>query len=241
MAGRWALTRWLRPAARRRAAGMRAGTGRAPARVTGAAAGLLAFLLAAPAAHAHPHGWIDLRIQVLFDAAGRAVGLRQHWLFDEFYSAFATEGMAEAPEGLQAGIDALMRENLTNLAEFDYFTKVTSKGAAAAFGPVRETSSAIEGQRLGMSFVLPFREPLDPGEAPLAYAIFDPTYYIEMLHAEADGAITLEGAPEGCDFGIATPDPDAEWVALAAALDRTQSAGDQLGAVFAETVTVTCP
>ena len=44
-------------------------------------------------ADAHPHAWIDVRVTVLFDGDGAITGLRQSWLFDEFYTAFATEGL----------------------------------------------------------------------------------------------------------------------------------------------------
>ncbi|MDF1585781.1 DUF1007 family protein [Marinimicrococcus flavescens] len=224
----------------RRSAGARAATASAPL-----AAALIAACLcvvAAPPARAHPHGWIDVTVSVLFDRSGKACGLRQHWLFDEFYSTFATEGLAPSGEeqALQDGIDALMRENMTNLAEFGYFTRVVRAGADVTFGPVAEMAASMHGQRLGMSFVLPFSAPLDLAAAPLTYAIFDPTYYIEMLHAETKGAISLEDAPPGCTFAMETPNPDADWVALASSLDRNQSAGDGLGAVFAEKVTVAC-
>ncbi|MDX6752382.1 DUF1007 family protein [Geminicoccaceae bacterium 1502E] len=218
---------------------------RAATRSASLAATLIAACLctvAAAPARAHPHGWVDVTVSVLFDRSGKAAGLRQHWLFDEFYSTFATEGLAPSGEeqALQDGIDALMRENMTNLAEFGYFTRVVHAGEDVAFGPAAEMATSMHGQRLGMSFVLPFSVPLDLAAAPLTYAIFDPTYYIEMLHAETQDAIALEDAPPGCTFVMETPNPDADWVALAASLDRGQSAGDGLGSAFAEKVTVAC-
>ena len=77
-------------------------------------------------------------------------------------------------------------------------------------------------------------------DMPMHYAIYDPTYYIEMVHAETDQAITLVNAPGGCRAAMKQPNPDPEQIMLAASLDRTQSAGDGLGRFFAEDVSLTC-
>ncbi|MBM3523971.1 MAG: DUF1007 family protein, partial [Alphaproteobacteria bacterium] len=41
-----------------------------------------AFASLAPvAAWAHPHSWIDIEVEVLFDGEGRVRALRQDWIF----------------------------------------------------------------------------------------------------------------------------------------------------------------
>jgi ABC-type uncharacterized transport system substrate-binding protein len=74
----------------------------------------------------------------------------------------------------------------------------------------------------------------------LIYSIFDPTYYVEILHAEIKDVIRLIDAPESCKHSLIKPDPNPEMVALAAGLDRNQSAGDTLGAIFADKVLIEC-
>ena len=189
---------------------------------------------------AHPHVWIEVATQLLFDHAGRAVGLRETWSFDESYTAFAVEGLGNGKAG-QAAVDALMRENLKNLEPYAYFPKVKRNGENVPFAPLSEMSSALRGDRLEMSFVVPFQAPLELKGATLEYAVFDPTYYIEMLHAGGSKAIRLEAAPPGCAHRLIKPNPDVDAVTFAAALDRTQTAGAGLGALFAETVVVQCP
>lgn len=208
---------------------------------------LMMWLMAAIAvrpAQAHPHAWIDVTVEVLFDGDGRAIGLRETWLFDEYYTVFALEGLGTDAAGKpsQAAIDDILRQNMENLKEYAYFTKVEFDGADVAFGPVTAMSSTLRGARLDMRFVVPFAAPLDLGKSPMTYAIYDPTYYIEMLHAETADAVRLVGAPPACTYRLVDPVPSLEAVALAAALDSTQrQAGDGLGAVFAERVTVRCP
>ncbi len=62
----------------------------------------IAFVLAfAPAAAlAHPHEWVDVASEVLFDAHGRIAAIRHHWRFDEAFSAFALQGLDSNGDGL---------------------------------------------------------------------------------------------------------------------------------------------
>lgn len=195
---------------------------------------------AAPPAAAHPHAWIDVRVDVLFES-GRIVGLRQTWLFDEYYTAFATEGFDRDRDGKpdRDQLDALLAENLRNLADYDTFTSVTAAGQRVAVAAPVEASSRMVGSRLEMTFLLPLKSPART-DGVVEYAIFDPTYYIEMLHADAPDAVWLVGAPEGCRHEIVAPSPSIETVTLAQALDRTQKGGDGLGAQFAERVEIRC-
>lgn len=206
----------------------------------------LAFLICCLAplpAGSHPHAWIDLTVRVLFDEDGRAAGLRETWLFDDFYTAFAMEGLGQDVDGTPSdeALEIIRRENLANLQEFDYFTKVTVGGESVFLEPATESSATMVGPRLSMSFTVAFDAPRALAGSTLDYAIFDPSYYIEMLHADRFDAIGFEDAPEGCGFELTAPNPTFEAVSLAAALDRTQSGPENMGELFAQTVSVTCP
>lgn len=194
----------------------------------------LAALYPVPAA-AHPHAWIDTSEEIVFDAAGRVTAIRQHWLFDEFYTA---ETVKASGHGDNA--EALVRRLLGNLKEWGYFTRVRQNGKSLVLAAPTEHSGRVEGHRLVMTFVVPLAEPVAVAGAPLSYAVYDPSFYIEMLHAETTEQVRLSGAPAGCRVRVIQPQPDPKAVALASSLDRTQSGGDGLGAFFAETVEVTC-
>lgn len=200
------------------------------------------LVLLAGRATAHPHVWIDVAMEVVFEQ-GKVTALRQIWLFDDYYTAYATEGMDGDGDGQPdaARLQELLKENMGNLEEYGYFTEVTSGGSVVPFGPVVEMASRMTAARLEMTFLLPLAVPLDVRDRGMAYAIFDPTYYIEMLHAERTDAVRLSAAPAGCSAHLQKPDPTVEATSLAAALDRTQSAGNGLGGLFAERVTVRCP
>lgn len=201
----------------------------------------LGLLFTAPA-NAHPHVWADIKVRILFDDQGRVSGLHQTWLFDDFYSAFvlsdADMSGDKAPD--QKALDAVLAENLSNLEEYAYFTRVLSGETRIATGRATGGATRVIGNRFEMSFELPLSAPLAVGDLPFRYAVFDPTYYIEMVHAEVPDAVTLVHPPKGCVTKLVQPKPDTEQVLLAASLDKTQSAGDGLGQYFAEEVTLTC-
>jgi ABC-type uncharacterized transport system substrate-binding protein len=201
-----------------------------------------AALLPPTVVRAHPHGWIDIQVTVLVDQSGAILGLRESWLFDEIYSAFATEGFdgdgdgAPDPERLQE----LAAVNLHQLREYDYFTEVSTASGALAIPDAVDASTAFGSGRLYIAFTLLFEEPIPRADQPVRYAIFDPYYLAAMSHlADGDG-IRLEGGPPGCTVSMAEADPDPALIAYAFSLDITQAIDNSLGAQFAERVTVSC-
>ena len=193
-------------------------------------------MIAAPTgAAAHPHAWIDVAVTLMFDQAGQVTGLRQTWLFDPAYSAFATNGLTD-PDSLAE----LSRGNLENLTEFNYFTDVEAAGNTISLGTARALDTTVADGRLRMVFEVPFAEPVAVATEPLIYAIYDPTYFVEMLHVPTAPAITYDGAPAGCGHQLAAAEPDLETTLFASSLGTDESGGTGLGKLFAETVTVLC-
>jgi len=203
---------------------------------------LLALALAAlpaPVA-AHPHGWIDIRTEILVDDAGRIEALRQAWLFDELYSAFMLDDFAQAGLEREQGLAELLRQDVEALAPFDYFTRVEVAGEPQEFDAVRGYANGVAQGRIWFRFELPLAEPVDPTGRDLRYAVFDPTYFIELLHQGERPVVLPAALEERCAVELISPDPPAEIVSLAAMLDRTEEGGDGLGAHFAEWVELRC-
>lgn len=186
---------------------------------------------------AHPHAWIDVRSTVLLDDDGRVTAIEQQWLFDRLYTVFATEGLS----GVRGNaLKALARSNLDNLRAHDYFMVVRAGGAKIATGTVSEFESELRKGRLWMRFVVPLATPVDPIKRALTFAVFDPTYYVEILHLQGD-VVAFRGPRSGGCFGrIVPPNPTTEAVLLARAMDRDATPDATLGSVFAERVEVTC-
>ncbi len=206
------------------------------------AAGVLLVPGAGPlgAARAHPHAWIDLQTTAIVDEAGQVVALRQVWRFDAFYTLFVLEDFPPGGAGPDdAWIDALMVQNLENLADYDYFTEVLDAAGAVPFRGVEAVDGRLAGERLEMAFTLVFDRPADAMAGPVDYAVFDPSYYVEMRHRDGAGSVATQPA-DGCAVSLTRPDPEPEWLMMAAAADLGPATDSDLGRLFAERVVLTC-
>ncbi|MCK2184306.1 DUF1007 family protein [Halomonas getboli] len=209
---------------------------------TGVACALSLFPLVG---EAHPHGWVDVSVRVMLDDQGRAEALQQRWRLDPFYSQLLLEELrAEAGEAsMEAALDRLGTDIQHSLAPQHYFTHVTHDDDPVALGEVEAVAALIRDDRVEVMFRLPLAAPLALDRAPMHYRLYDPSYYLEVLH-ETDGdtprpdALTIADAD--CTTRIIAADPDPAKVAEAASLDRGEQAEDGLGRFFAETGEVQC-
>ena len=207
-----------------------------------ASAAALVILFASSPNTAHPHAWIDLTSTVIFDESGWVTGLRLVWVFDDFYTLFVLEGFDIDGDGKvePERLRELAATNLRNLSEYSYFTFVQSDDQPVAVGTVTDFDTLMRKGRLVLSFTVPLAEALDPAAASVSYAVYDPTYYIEVLHV-GSASIVMEGqAAERCSFALIEPSPSLEAIAGAAALDRNQPVSQGLGAFFAQRIELTC-
>ena len=202
-------------------------------------------LLASPLAMAHPHGWIDMSVRVITDDNGVASGLHQTWRMDPFYSLVVFEELQQVPGGsMEEGLDQLGGEIRDNLAAQHYFTEVRIGSEKQSFGDVTEYTALERDGRLTFMFILPLASPQPLSGQVLEYQVFDPTYYIEMVHEEEDNepspqALILNGDPD-CALSVLPADPDPERVMQAALLDVDEVGEPGLGRYFAETGRVDC-
>ncbi len=188
----------------------------------------------------HPHSWIDLRSTVVLDGNGQVIAIEQEWLFDDFYSIFVTEDVSQTAADQKKALTDLAETNLNNLREYDYFTEVRIGGAKAKLDVVREFESELRNGRLWMRFVVPLAEPVDLSAKLLSFAVYDPTYYVEILHLEGDVVAFKGGGVAQCTGQVIRPKPSFEMVSLAQALDRDAEPDNTLGRMFAEQVEVSC-
>ena len=191
---------------------------------------------------AHPHSWIDIKVSVQFDGEGRVAALKEIWLFDEVYTAFILDGV-KRPSGeiLKKIADRIM----VNLTPYGYFTHPAAvNGDRLKAGGVADVGAVLhDGKRFELDFTVRLAEPAVADG--FSYSVYDPTYYIEMLHAEGGGAVTLEQAPPSCGYRLVKPNPSMEAVLRASSLDRAAQApetdgADGLGALFAERIVLQC-
>lgn len=189
---------------------------------------------------AHPHAWIDLRSQVLLDEQGHVRALRLDWMFDDYYTVAISEDVDSNEQQSDDFWTDLAGRNLSNLEEHGYFTVVKIDGEPVAVGKVEHYKAGLRDHRMWMRFDIPLKEAIDPRAHEVTFAVFDPSYYIEIVHLE-DDIIAFDGVgADACAGDIIQPAPTFEQVSLASALDREETAEDGLGELFAETVVLRC-
>ncbi len=192
---------------------------RTPARRGLAVLSAAASLLAAGDAGAHPHMWIDARAAVEIDAGRRITALRQVWLFDEMFGAYATQGLKKDRNGALAPdvLRGMAQDWMKALGEpvTHYFTRVTVDGKSLAFGAPQDARVDWNPKtgRLSLSFTLPLAEPAAPGAAGAQVDIYDPTYFVAYAF-DAKDAVAL-GGPQGASCTSAYRKPkELDWKTL---------------------------
>ena len=202
---------------------------------------LLAFILLLIAvfpttALAHPHAFIDLRTTLVLNEKGEVTAVKEHWIFDQYYTEFALHDFGYKKGGAldHDKVMELAHENLKGLKDFQYFTSFADKQIKVT--DAADVNSYLEDNRIAMDFTLKL---FAPAKLPFAVRIYDPSYYTAMLHVK-DGLKIQGTLPNGCDSKILKSNPNTVWVNLASALDRNAKAPDDLGTYFAEKVSITC-
>ena len=205
----------------------------------------MSSLVISPNVSAHPHGWIDLSVRVITDDEGVVSGLHQTWRMDPFYSLVVFEELHQV-EGasLEEGLDQLGKEIRDNLSSHHYLTEVNINDEPQSLGEVTEYTALERDGRLTFMFILPLETPQPLADKWLSYQVFDPTYYIEVVHEEddnqpSDNALILNGEP-ACELSITPANPDPKLVMQAAMLDVDEQAEPGLGRHFAETGSIDC-
>jgi ABC-type uncharacterized transport system substrate-binding protein len=208
-----------------------------------AALGIVFLVGTATAVAAHPHVWVEARANVLFDKSGLVDGIRNDWVFDEMYSAFAVQGLEK--DGKLATVKdlaSLAKTNVESLAEYDYFTFAKANGQKLTFGkPIDYTLEERADKRVVLHFTLPLATPTKTGRF-LSFQIYDPTYFVDFELAEKD-PVLLAGAPPGCSKSVLGANPLIlqGGKEQAKAFDTGLTPSDDFAMKMSSRVIVACP
>lgn len=207
-----------------------------------ALASTLVMLALASPALAHPHVFVVVRSELLFDQQGQVSGVRHAWTFDEMYSAFATTGLT--PDGkpaTAAQLQPLAEQNVGDLAEFGYFTVVKAPGQKIELGKPEAISMSEDDKKLiTLRFTVPLKKPASAGKV-LTLQVYDPTYFVSFDFAK-DG-VSFVGPATGCSLTVTQPKSldDAESQKLSEAFFSGLSPGADFGIKLASRALVACP
>jgi ABC-type uncharacterized transport system substrate-binding protein len=192
--------------------------------------------LAATAARAHPHVYVTMKSEVLYDAEGRMTGIRHHWTFDDMFSSYATQGLESKQKGVftREELQPLAEVNVTSLKEYDFFTQGKLNGKAAEFLKPVDYFLDMTDQMLTLHFTLPLKAPVQAKDIDLE--VYDPTYFVAFEFAEKE-PITLKGAPASCKLNTVQLGDRVQSKTLSESMFDQNT---QIGAQFANKIAVKC-
>lgn len=210
---------------------------------------LAAGLVSGPVA-GHPHIFVETGLALLHDEEGRLAAIRVTWTYDELFSLLLLEDM-----GLDDDYDGVLQPEEQEAVQgfdmdwpewYDGDLHVTAGGEKVALGPPRpESAELLPNGMLRSTHVRPLVAPVDGAAEPVVVSPYDVTFYTAY---EIDVAATTTDSPD-CHVVVYTPDLDAAYARLEAALEElTDSGGDPLepvefppvGDQFAEEARLTC-
>lgn len=175
-------------------------------------------------AQAHPHMWIEAKMDLQFDAQGQLVSVAQVWLFDEMFSSYAKQGLPETAEGVppQAELDKIAKDWMSALADpmSHYFTTISQGGEVLAVGEPRGVKAIWQSKtdQLSLRFDLPLLQPIFASRLPVTVSVADPTYFVAYSFEEPE-SVTARTAPASCQAVYKRPNRlDDQVVARLAAI-----------------------
>ena len=204
----------------------------------------LVVLLAAPAALAHPHVFIDTGVEFRFDASGHLTELRISWSYDDFTSlaVLADRGLpidasfTEGQSGQLSGFDMQWIEGF----EGDSYLLVG--GTPVALSGPQDWETRVENGLVTTVHSRRTPAPIDPAGQEVVVQVYDPTYYTSYTIAHVP---VLTGRAD-CSAQVYGPDPDRADEILRQALAELSGFDMEddfppIGAEFAEDIRLSCP
>jgi ABC-type uncharacterized transport system substrate-binding protein len=194
-------------------------------------------------ATAHPHVWVTAHEDVIFSPDGKISAIRNSWVFDDMYSAFAVQGLAQNGQlATKEQLAPLAKTNVDSLAEFGYFTFAKNNGQQIAFAaPIDYSLEERPDKLIELYFTVPLKDPLTPGRV-FSFSVYDPTFFVDFSLAKTN-PVGLIDAPKGCSISVLGANPldvqDAKQ--LSEAFYQNLSPGANFGMKLADNVIVACP
>jgi ABC-type uncharacterized transport system substrate-binding protein len=205
---------------------------------------LIAGLLFPAAVFAHPHIFVEARLEVVAGADGNVAELRNVWRFDEIFSSSVlldfdkNANLKLDPDELKA-VGKTVKESL---ADFDYYTNVSQNGKPIEISPPDVINVDFKDGQLLMFFAVKPAKPM-PLKGDMTFGVWDPTLYTSMDFA-SDKDIIVEGDGfKACQHKVVRPNPDEVIAQNQKTLTQAffnDPTGTTMSKLFATRIDVTC-
>jgi ABC-type uncharacterized transport system substrate-binding protein len=160
-------------------------------------------MMAASAAGAHPHVWIDARAKLIFHK-GKITAIRMHWTFDPLFSALVMhEHDKDKNKKFSKAEAADVEKNaFSNLKNYSYFTHLRLDGKPAKVSRVNGFKPSFAGGKLVYEFTVLLDRPVDPQKTRFSFGVYDETYYIEVDFEKKHPVAVAGAGSAGCTYKI---------------------------------------
>jgi ABC-type uncharacterized transport system substrate-binding protein len=160
-------------------------------------------------AEAHPHIFVDARLEIDTTDDGRISEIRHVWRFDEVFSSSVLLDF-DTNRNLKLDGDELKKVGetvRTSLKDFNYYTVMTDAGKDMPVAPPDVINVDYQDGQLLMFFAVKPGMPM-PLKGKLTFGVYDPTFYTSIDFPN-DGDLVVTGADAAmCKAAVVRPDPD---------------------------------
>lgn len=210
------------------------------------ALGLLCWAAATPA-QAHPHVWIQMQSDVVFNDQGLITAVNVSWTFDDAYAKVALDGLDKNGDGVYdpSELEPLTRENLDSLKGYNYFTYVRYNNKPQAIGTPVDAGQIYSENKLQLHFQVPLVTPLDPTRGDFVLKTYDPEFFIAFDYDKDEPVSVIGNMPKNCALDVKPVPTDAQLDQTKAMLatkgtDWKPAEDEDFGSLFAQPVTIQC-
>lgn len=130
---------------------------------------------------AHPHIFVDARPDLVFDSNGLK-GVKQHWVFDEMYSAAMISSIDQDKNGkiVADELDSMYKYVIQPVERFSFFNHLVLGESFLKFSSAVQFKATIVNGQLVCDFLLPVVIPAGSDYSMLLLVMADPANYTQM-------------------------------------------------------------
>ena len=171
------------------------------------------FMSACTASYAHPHVFIDNKMELRFDA-GMLKGIAFTWNFDKMFSSMMLTDFNAQPDGTftPKTASALKAGGFDNLSNYHYFLAFQVGSRALTKIKIEQfTPRVVEGNILVYSFFVPLDIPVTESQQTIRTTVYDDSYYVAFDLMHVDDVTITGGDGVSCALSVEKTTVKPSW------------------------------
>ncbi len=151
---------------------------------------LFGFLATVCDAAAHPHIFVEHKMEMLFDKSG-LTGVRMTWAFDELYSTTLRTDYTSSKKGpiTPKDIQNLRDQHFAPVAGKRFFTGAKINDERIKLTEFKDFTASFVNNKAVYTFTIPLTTPNPKADNKLELAVFDPEWFIDF---ELDNSVPVK-------------------------------------------------